>query len=355
MSSNTPNKGGTNGDSSNGGGGSSSGGVNTGGGSSAGGSTTTTNSLLEHCLKKLDNAVAKGSAMLLSRYEESHHAMHGRTELSYGPQKSHTHSRPVKLATGTTSKKSLLDASGKKSDVMSIALAGSTVLSLSREETESLARVKSVFDMGRYMMMAAGLKQITNLQGVWSEGKESTWNGDYHININLQMNYWPCDVAALPETVPPLFSFVRRLRQHSGVASAKFMYGAGQGGWVAHGFMDGFLDGGLASAPHWALCVTCGAWTGDYSLSLCIPPSLLSSPPFLLSYHYHPFSVYYNPSITTHPCSFTTHPCSYHYHLPSVTHLQHWLYGIISPIIPSNTCLVLPMVVISVWGEWGWG
>jgi hypothetical protein len=22
-----------------------------------------------------------------------------------------------------------------------------------------------------------------------------------------------------------------------------------------------FLDGGLASAPHWALCVSCGAWT----------------------------------------------------------------------------------------------
>ena len=101
--------------------------------------------------------------------------------------------------------------------------------------------MKGMFDIGRYMMIAAGLKQITNLQGVWSEGKESTWNGDYHININLQMNYWPCDLAALPETLPPLFTFLRRLRVHSGVASAKFMYGAEQGGWVAHGFMDGFL------------------------------------------------------------------------------------------------------------------
>ena len=55
------------------------------------------------------------------------------------------------------------------------------------------------------------------------------------------MNYWPCDTAALPETLPPLLSFLRRLREHSGVASAKFMYGAEQGGWVAHGFMDGFL------------------------------------------------------------------------------------------------------------------
>ena len=108
---------------------------------------------------------------------------------------------------------------------------------------------------------------MTNLQGAWSEGKESTWNGDYHMNINLQMNYWPCDVAALPETLPPLFSFLRRLRTHSGMSMAKFMYGTGEGtgagagargkgsvqlgGWVAHGFNDGFLDAGLASAPHW--------------------------------------------------------------------------------------------------------
>ena len=32
-------------------------------------------------------------------------------------------------------------------------------------------------------------------------------------------------------------------------------------GWVAHGFFDGYLDGGLSGAVHWAMCVTCGAWT----------------------------------------------------------------------------------------------
>eukprot|EP01035_Chromulina_nebulosa_P019122 gene19122-24958_t len=31
-------------------------------------------------------------------------------------------------------------------------------------------------------------------------------------------------------------------------------------GWVAHGFMDGYMNTGLAGEAQWSLCITCGAW-----------------------------------------------------------------------------------------------
>lgn len=27
------------------------------------------------------------------------------------------------------------------------------------------------------------------VQGLWGEGKKSMWNGDYHLNINMQVCY----------------------------------------------------------------------------------------------------------------------------------------------------------------------
>src|ERR1019366_6502859 len=34
------------------------------------------------------------------------------------------------------------------------------------------------------------------------------WSSDYHANINVQMNYWPAEVAGLPECHTPLFDLV---------------------------------------------------------------------------------------------------------------------------------------------------
>ena len=86
---------------------------------------------------------------------------------------------------------------------------------------------------------------------MWSEGRESTWNGDYHTNINLQMNYWPCDAANLPETFSPLAGFVARLRRGGGRAAARYMYGVGEGGyntWAGLGSGVERVRGGIVGA-----------------------------------------------------------------------------------------------------------
>ena len=82
------------------------------------------------------------------------------------------------------------------------------------------------------------------------------WAGDYHININMQMQYWAADTSAIFETLPPLFDFVARMAS-AGHNTATSMYGCGKKqGWVAHGFFDGFMHTGIASEYFWALCVT---------------------------------------------------------------------------------------------------
>ena len=42
------------------------------------------------------------------------------------------------------------------------------------------------------------------------------WDSDYHLNINLQMNYWPAEVSNLAETHLPLFDYIESLRAPGG-------------------------------------------------------------------------------------------------------------------------------------------
>lgn len=125
------------------------------------------------------------------------------------------------------------------------------------------ATVSNLFDFGRYLMLISGHRALSNLQGVWADGPKSAWAGDYHLNINLQMNHWAAPAVGLGAlTSKPLAEFVKRLRA-SGAQTAQQFYQCK--GWVAHGFTDEYMDTGTAADYHWALCVTCGAWA---SLSL---------------------------------------------------------------------------------------
>jgi alpha-L-fucosidase 2 len=69
------------------------------------------------------------------------------------------------------------------------------------------------FNYGRYLLIASSRPGSlpANLQGVWNDKASPPWNSDYHVNINLQMNYWPAEVANLAETTAPFFDFVDHL------------------------------------------------------------------------------------------------------------------------------------------------
>lgn len=87
------------------------------------------------------------------------------------------------------------------------------------------------FQFGRYLLISSSRSGSlpANLQGVWNHSKTPPWNADYHVNINLQMNYWPAEVTNLSETADPLFDFVDALVE-PGRRSAKQFFGAD--GWT---------------------------------------------------------------------------------------------------------------------------
>ncbi|HVU34508.1 MAG TPA: glycoside hydrolase family 95 protein [Opitutaceae bacterium] len=115
------------------------------------------------------------------------------------------------------------------------------------------------FNFGRYLLISSsrpgGLP--ANLQGLWADTIQTPWNGDWHANINVQMNYWPAEVCNLSELAQPMFALISSL-QKSGAKTAKAYYGAR--GWVAFLLLNpwGFTSPGESAS--WGSTVSCSAW-----------------------------------------------------------------------------------------------
>ena len=90
-----------------------------------------------------------------------------------------------------------------------------------------------MFQYGRYLLIASSRPGTmpANLQGIWANKVQSPWNGDYHTNVNIQMNYWPAEVANLSECQLPLFDLIASLVK-PGHETARVQYG--MDGWVVH-------------------------------------------------------------------------------------------------------------------------
>ncbi|WP_377273581.1 glycoside hydrolase N-terminal domain-containing protein [Peterkaempfera sp. SMS 1(5)a] len=53
---------------------------------------------------------------------------------------------------------------------------------------------------GRYLMISGSRGSLPmGLQGPWLDGNDPDWMGDYHTDINIQMNYWMADRAGLSD------------------------------------------------------------------------------------------------------------------------------------------------------------
>ena len=96
------------------------------------------------------------------------------------------------------------------------------------------ARLESLyFQFGRYLLISSSRKHTlpAHLQGKWNVEMDPQWACDYHTNINLQMNYWPAEVANLSETHEALFDYIVSL-QKPGRQSAKDFFNAR--GWIVN-------------------------------------------------------------------------------------------------------------------------
>ncbi len=73
------------------------------------------------------------------------------------------------------------------------------------------------FDLGRYLLISSSRKcdQPANLQGIWNEQLKPPWNCDIHLDVNIEMNYWPAEVCGLSDCMQPFFAFMDGLIPHA--------------------------------------------------------------------------------------------------------------------------------------------
>jgi alpha-L-fucosidase 2 len=127
-----------------------------------------------------------------------------------------------------------------------------------KEGQEDVGLESLFFQYGRYLLISSSRPGSlpANLQGKWNYKTNPPWASDYHANINVQMIYWPAEVANLPECHEPLIEYIDKLRA-PGRKSAQTHFGAK--GWIVNtmnnvfgytapgwNFPWGFFPGGAA-------------------------------------------------------------------------------------------------------------
>ena len=157
----------------------------------------------------LDTAKEKGYAQLKSRHIENYQALFQRVQLDLGAE--------VDASTTDDLLKNYKPQAGQ-------------------------ALEELFFQYGRYLLISSSRDcpdaLPANLQGVWNAVDNPPWNSDYHLNINLQMNYWPAYVTNLLETAFPVINYIDDLRVYGRLAAARY---AGivsregeENGWLVH-------------------------------------------------------------------------------------------------------------------------
>ena len=165
---------------------------------------------LEQQVKDLvETAKEKGYARLKSRHIEDYQALFQRVQLDLGAE---------------------VDASSTDD------------LLKNYKPQEGQALEELFFQYGRYLLISSSRDcpdaLPANLQGVWNAVDNPPWNSDYHLNVNLQMNYWPAYVTNLLETAFPVINYIDDLRVYGRLAAARYAGIVSQkgeeNGWLVH-------------------------------------------------------------------------------------------------------------------------
>lgn len=127
------------------------------------------------------------------------------------------------------------------------------------EGEEDPQLVELYFQFGRYILITASRpgSQAINLWGKWVKSLDPSYNADYHININIQMNYWPAEVCNLAECHEPFFDLLDALRPR-GRITAQETYGCR--GFVAHHATDAWHFTAAIGNPPYGMWPMAPAW-----------------------------------------------------------------------------------------------
>ena len=178
------------------------------------------------CRQRLESAAATSYEDLRAAHVTEHRELFGRVSIHLG---------------GSAPEKSRLPTDRRIRDL--------------QEDANDPGLASLFFQYGRYLLIASSRpgSLAANLQGLWCEDLDAPWTGDYHLDANLQMNYWPAEVGNLSECHEPLFDHIELLSRTCSVTARET---CGCRGWVAHSVSSvwGF------SEPH--RYVSYGLWSG---------------------------------------------------------------------------------------------
>ncbi len=123
--------------------------------------------------------------------------------------------------------------------------------------------VELLFQYGRYLMISSSRPGTlpANLQGLWANKIQTPWNGDYHTDVNVQMNYWPVEVSNLSEMHLPLFDFIEMISE-PGEKTARIQYQ--MNGWVVHPVSNVWGYTAPGEMASWGLHSGGGAWISTH-------------------------------------------------------------------------------------------
>lgn len=151
------------------------------------------------------------------------------------------------------------------------------------------------YNYGRYLLISSTRPGSLppNLQGLWANTRHTPWNGDYHTNINVQMNHWIAEPGNLSELHLPLTDLTLKLIP-SGEKTAKDFYGPEAQGWVQHMMTNVWNYTAPGEHPSWGATNTGGAWlcahlwehylyTNDTEYLARVYPALEGASEFFLS------------------------------------------------------------------------
>ena len=119
------------------------------------------------------------------------------------------------------------------------------------------------FQYGRYLLISSSREGSlpANLQGIWANEIQTPWNGDYHTDINVQMNYWPADVTNLSECYSPLTDLVESLVKPGGKTAA-LQYKAS--GWCVHPITNVWGYTAPGEQASWGMHLGAGGWLCEH-------------------------------------------------------------------------------------------
>jgi alpha-L-fucosidase 2 len=180
------------------------------------------------CQKQLEQAVQKPYKELSESHIAGHQRLFGRVQMDLGSSQ---------ISSGPTDQRLAAVKNG--------------------EDDPALATL--YFQYGRYLLISSSRPGTlpANLQGIWNEHIDAPWNADYHININLQMNYWPAEVCNLSECHQPFFDYIERVLENSR-QTAKDVYHSR--GVVGHHVSDVWLWSVPFGSTLWGMWPMGGGW-----------------------------------------------------------------------------------------------